>query len=231
MSKKSKKKARSKREAEMRKRFGKDRKKGKGKLGKNLGGKSVKATLNEKQYKKLDQKIEALSDIPELREPRKVCNHQGKKDIALVSLKNYEGETFVVKNLESMINVFGEENVGVCKKCRVAVPELSCIGVDDLERAHMVIASAVEHIVTRTDDRKEVELLHKALKNFEEDFRIINKKFRKTLDKSLPMGKLDRDDFKRPVTREVTSVRQRETRVTTETSSGFDADENVVFTR
>lgn len=175
----------------MGKKKNKVKKKGKKAFNKNMKKsgykkkKKINPTISKKTIKELDKVLEKSFEIPELKKVRKKCNHQLKKDTAFVAAADFDKDRrYLVKNLDQMIEIWGEENVGICTNCLTAVPSIAGLSPEDVDKCVQLISGAAEHVVSGTSSEKETETLHKTLGEALENIRVIAKKYRKFYDKT-----------------------------------------------
>lgn len=175
----------------MGKKKSKVKKKGKKALNKNMKKsgykkkKKVNPTVSKKMLKDLGKVLEKNHEIPELKKVRKKCNHQLKKTTAFVAAAEFDkDQRYLVKNLDAMVELFGEENVGICTNCLTAVPSIDVLSPDDVDRCVQILAGAAEHVVSNTSSEKEIDKVHDSLKDAAELIRAVSKKYRKVFEKN-----------------------------------------------
>lgn len=123
--------------------------------------KSVKPTLSKKDAKKNRKMLLAPVEIPEaFIKSRKSCNHVG--DVLTVAQFKEMTPTYAAFTpmLDTMVNVFGEDNVAVCAQCYDVLVNAAAINEDDFDRAVAVLYAAANMAVSynrmKGDEIKEI---------------------------------------------------------------------------
>lgn len=146
----------------------------------------MKGTIDKKQLKKLDKILSKTTQIPELESVRKECNHHYKSENALMTVADFKqtDKAQFVPELDKYIEVFGEENVSVCRLCLTPVVNPACVSPDDLKRCSLLVSGAIEIIkMNKKLDKKELKLFNDAKKGITSDLKEIGKRYVKVYDK------------------------------------------------
>lgn len=129
--------------------------------------KKAKETLSKKERKflkkQINKPIKVDKDFIELRDK---CNH---------SCDRITVEEFCAKNvafnaytpmLSNLVNVFGEENVSICKNCYEALVDASCIPtVEDVAKCATILYAACNFMKQTTANKGEIKSLTKLQEN------------------------------------------------------------------
>lgn len=112
--------------------------------------KRVKPTLDKKDAKESKKILLAPVDIPkEFRKNRDKCNHAGD----LLSTAEFKEMTpnygAYTPMLDTMIKVFGANNVDVCKCCYDVTVNPECLSVDKIKEAVAILYAAANVVVSR----------------------------------------------------------------------------------
>ena len=112
--------------------------------------KRVKPTLDKKEAKESKKILLAPVDIPkDFTKNRNRCNHAG--DVITVATfksmtPNYAAYTPM---LETLVKVFGEDNVDVCKSCYDAVVDPACLSIVKIKEAIAILYASANVLVSR----------------------------------------------------------------------------------
>lgn len=112
--------------------------------------KRVKPTLDKKDAKESKKILLAPVDIPkDFTKNRNKCNHAG-DTISVAEFKdmtpNYAAYTPM---LDTMIKVFGEDNIDICKSCYDVIVDPSCINIDKIKASIATLYAAANVLVSR----------------------------------------------------------------------------------
>lgn len=123
--------------------------------------KRVKPSLDKKEAKESKKILQQPVEVPkEFKKNRFKCNHAG----TVITAAEFKAMTptyaAYTPMLDTMIEVFGEENVGVCKSCYDVLVGTDCIRTADIDKAVAILYAAANTVVShkrfKTDEIKEI---------------------------------------------------------------------------
>lgn len=158
------------------------------KKNKKKGAKKIKGTLDKKIRKSLKKDLDKAFEIKSLEKAREHCNHRDKKGkvsrMTVEEFKN-EGMEFLIPNLQTYVETFGEENVYVCPNCYTPmVSDVEAIDIEAVKKASVLIEAMGSAIVVNSRKEKEIEAYRKVIRDSQKTSRFITKKFRKIVGKA-----------------------------------------------
>lgn len=171
--------------------MGKKVKKAYGKKSKKNKSKKIKGTLDKKIRKSLKKDLDKAFEIKSLEKAREHCNHRTKKgEVNTMSIETFKQDQteFLIPNLQSFVDVFGEENVEICKGCFTPiVNDITLINPEDLTKAAIIMEAMGAAIVLNSEKSKEIETYRTVVRDNQKTARFVAKKFRKVMGKSQPV--------------------------------------------
>jgi hypothetical protein len=158
-------------------------KKAYGKKQKKNKTKKIKGTLDKKIKKALKKDLDKVFEVKSLEKAKADCNHRNKKgavDTMTVAQLKAEQLDFLVPNLQAYIDLFGEENVEICKGCYTpVVSNIELVDAAEVARGAVMMEAMSTAIVINSEKSKEVEAYRSVIKENQKTTRFIMKKFRK----------------------------------------------------
>lgn len=133
--------------------------------------KTVKPTLSKKEAKSNKKTVLSPVEVPkEFRKNRLKCNHAAR----IISVEEYRNMTptyaAYTPALERVVELFGEENVGICKDCYDVVVNRNCVTSKDVNDAAVTLYAACNVVIAnrrmKDDEVKEISKLKDVLENF-----------------------------------------------------------------
>lgn len=149
----------------------KDKKKSKKSYYEKPKFKTVKPSLEKKEVKENKKILLAPIDIPKtFRQNRTKCNHAGD----LITVEEFKAMTpnygAYTPMLDTMIAVFGEENLAICRSCYDVVVRGDMINNDRISEALAVLYGAANAVVSRkrmkNDEIKDLNKLKSDLQDW-----------------------------------------------------------------
>lgn len=158
---------------------------------------AVKSTLSKKKKKALDKELGKEIKNPALKEARSECNHAAGRDHQHYSVDDFKGLGYVGLNgkLQRYVEVYGEENVSVCRKCYIPMVPIEVIrstevSVENLDIALEAMATAINFEQKST---KKIKTIVKGSTESISDLTEIQRRFIKKYNKVA-----DNDDYGTP---------------------------------
>ena len=116
----------------------------------------VKPTLSDKDVKQSERIVEQIPKInKELLKNREECNHC--QDVMSVAEFREKPNSYVTPLLDQYVEVFGEQNVALCKGCYEVLAKDSQIDLTKTNNAFILIMAAIDHLTANMRmDKKEL---------------------------------------------------------------------------
>lgn len=130
--------------------------------------KSVKLSLDKKDVKENKKILLEPVEVPKgFMKNRNRCNHAG----PIISVAEFKNMTptyaAFTPMLDTMVSVFGEDNVAVCKSCYDVLADVSKISTGDIQHAIAVLYAAANAVVShkrmKNDEIKEIAKVKESL--------------------------------------------------------------------